>query len=237
MTSRRSPPRRLSGNSATLALLLSLALAARAAEARSDDARGGERDPLQESHAGVEIDWRSGTLTACGGAAADLRMPSVDLARPGAERRARAAALGKLRAALATLPLGGGRTLDGPAIDRAAGRARAIDTQYQSNGGAIVRLEVHFADWIADAGPVVVTLAVPAMRLSAAPRATVGGQEIALGAATFRIGAAPSASNAHAAHLDRAGRLVIDAPVAEGSDLAAKLGHSLVVIYVQKVPK
>ena len=34
--------------------------------------------------AGVTVDWQAGTLAAAGGAAADLRMPSVDLARPGA---------------------------------------------------------------------------------------------------------------------------------------------------------
>ena len=119
-------------------------------------------------------------------------MPSVDLARPGAERRAHAAALGKLRTALATLPLGGGRTLRAAEIERALGRARTIDTQYQSNGGAVVRLEVRFADWLAPKEPPIVTLAVPAMRLGAAPAASVGRREIVVGAAIFHLGAAPA---------------------------------------------
>jgi hypothetical protein len=231
MTSRRSPPRRSSGNSAVLAAWLSLALGAGAALARGDEAADG--GALRENRGGVAIDWQAGTLAATAGAAADLRMPSVDLARPGAERRAHAAALAKLKGALAALPLGGGRTLDTAAIDRALGRARAVDTQYQSNGGAVVRLEVRFADWIEQSAPAAVTLSAAAMPLGAAPAARVGGREISLGAATFRLGAAPPGSHVVAARADRAGRLVIDG----GAELAAKLAGAAALIYVQKVQK
>lgn len=208
-------------------MLLSLAFGARAAQSR------GEGGPLQETRGGVTIDWQAGTLGATGGAAADLRMPSVELARPGAERRAHDAALGKLRAALATLPLGGSRNLGAAGVDRALGRARTVDTQYQSNGGAVIRLEIRFADWLDDKEPQTVILSAPAMHLGAAPPATVDGREIAIGAATFRLGAPPPGSNAVAAHVDRAGRLVIE----HGAVPAAKLAASLAVIYVQKVQK
>jgi len=233
MTSRRSPPRRSSGNSAVLAAWLSLAIGAGAALARGDDSVADVGGALHESRGGVAIDWQAGTLGATAGAAADLRMPSVDLARPGAERRAHAAALAKLRSALAALPLGGGRTLDAAGIDRALGRARVVDTQYQSNGGAVVRLEVRFADWIGRSEPAAVTLTASAMPLAAAPVARVGGREISLGAATFHLGAAPPGSHAVAARTDHAGRLVIEG----GGQLAAKLADAVALIYLQKVQK
>ncbi len=232
MTSRRSPPRRSSGSSAarivaslawaTLASLVWAALASAESPAPAD---------LVETRDGVTIDWRAGTLTATGGAAADLRMPSVDLARPGAERRARAAALARLRAALVALPAGGGRKLDPARIDKALGRARAADVQYQSNGGAVVRLEVGFADWLDDPAAAPTVLSVHEAHLAASPKALVGGQEIALGAATYRTGAPPADARAHAARADRAGRLVIEG----GAELAAKLARGAALIYVQKV--
>jgi hypothetical protein len=233
MTSRRSPPRRSSGNSAVLAAWLSLALGAGAALARGDEAVAESGGALHESRGGVAIDWQAGTLAATGGAAADLCMPSVDLSRPGAERRAHAAALAKLRSVLAALPLGGGRTLDAAGIDRALGRARTVDTQYQSNGGAVVRLEVRFADWIERSDPTAVTLTAAAMPLCAAPAARVGGREVGLGAATFRLGAAPPGSHAVTARADRAGNLAIEG----GGELAAKLAGAVALIYVQKVQK
>ncbi|HEY6476444.1 MAG TPA: hypothetical protein VI456_07655, partial [Polyangia bacterium] len=186
---------------------------------------------LVETREGVTIDWRAGTLTATGGAAADLRMPNVDLARPGAERRARAAAVGKLRAALAALPAGGGRKLDPDRVDRALGRVRATDVQYQSNGGAVVHMEVAFADWLDDPAAPPTVFSVREAHLAASPRAVVGGQEIALGAATYRTGAPPADVGAHLARVDHAGRLAIEG----GTELAAKLARGPVLIYVQKV--
>ena len=72
------------------------------------------RRPLDEA----EIDWSAGTITAQAGAAADIRMPGPDAARPGAERRARAAAEEKLRAALHEI-------VPGKKLDDKAALARA----------------------------------------------------------------------------------------------------------------
>jgi hypothetical protein len=179
----------------------------------------------------VTVDWRAGTLSASGGAAADLRMPTVDLARPGAERRARAAATAKLRAALGALPAGGGHKLDPDRIDRALNKARTTDVQYQSNGGAVIRMEVGFADWLEEPGAPATALTVREAHLAASPRAVVGAREISLGAATYRVGSPPADAGARAARVDHAGRLVIDG----GADLAAKLARGVALIYVQKV--
>jgi hypothetical protein len=202
-------------------------LAARVVLGAEHDA-GGE---LKSTREGVTIDWSAGTLSAGGGAAADLRMPSVDLARPGADRRARAAALAKLRAALETLPLGGGRKLDTARIDRALGRAKVADVQYQSNGGAVVRLELSFGDWLEGASPPSVALSAPAAHLVAAPAARVAGRDVTLGAATYKIGAAPADAHARAAKVDHAGKLTVEGD----GELADKLARGVAVIYVGKV--
>ena len=230
MTSRRSPLRRSSGSRAALAFA-SVALAAVAAAEPVSPSPSPLSADLVDTHEGVTVDWRAGTLSASGGAAADLRMPSGDLARPGAERRARAAATAKLRNALGGLPTGGAHKLDPDRIDRALNRARTADVQYQSNGGAVVRMEVGFADWLEDPGGPTTALAVRETHLVATPRAVVGGQEISLGAATYRVGPAPPDAGARAVRVDRSGRLVIDG----GADLAAKLAHGAALIYVQKV--
>jgi hypothetical protein len=238
MTSRPSRPRPSSGSSRAIgALAFALTLAtARGASASSD------ATPLRETRGGVEVDWAEGTLVASGGAAADLRMPSAELARPGAVRRARAAALAKLRAALGDLPLGGGRTLSAPAVEQALGRARIGPVDYQSNGGAMLRATVRFTDWLdggglapagagaADAPPVAV-VAVASARLVAAPLAKLSGREAAIGAAQYHLGPPPPGTKALPARVDRSGRLVLEGP----SDLAPRLARGLVVIYVQKV--
>ncbi|HVV16173.1 MAG TPA: hypothetical protein VHH90_03140 [Polyangia bacterium] len=226
MTSRRSPPRRSSGNSlARLALIALLAAALPRARAAEHESAG----DLTSTRDGVTVDWSAGTLSASGGAAADLRMPSVDLSRPGAVRRARAAALARLRVALESLPLGNGRKLDAARVERALGRARTADVQYQSNGGAVVRLEISFADWLEDGSPPKVALTAPALHLAAAPSARVGGRDVTVGAATYKVGPAPA--DAHAAKADHAGRLAVDGD----AELAGKLARGVVVIYVGKV--
>jgi hypothetical protein len=200
--------------------------------------------PLRARRAGVSIDWSEGELAATGGAAADLRMPSADVARPGAVRRARAAALAKLRAALEELPLGGGRKLAAAAIDRALAQARTAGVTYQSNGGALVDVTLRFTDWIetppaaADAGappPVepapVAVLSVPAMPLAAAPLVKLHGGEVAAGAARYRLGPAPASAKALAARVDKAGRLTVDG----GTELGQKLARGVVLIYVGRV--
>jgi hypothetical protein len=214
-------------------------------------AAGAPPEPLREARAGVEIDWQEGTLRAQGGAAADLRMPSADLARPGAVRRARAVAVAKLKTALAELPLGGDRTLPAAAVERAIARARTAAIEYQSNGGALVSVALRFADWIdaplpaagGDAGappdagtpspspPPLATLVVSGMRLAAAPLVRVGSREVSLGAAQYRLGLPPAAANALPARVDGSGRVIVEGT----EDLAPKLARGVVLIYVQKV--
>ena len=110
-------------------------------------------------------------------------------------------------------------------------QARAVDVQYQSNGGAVIRMEVRFADWLEDPEAPTTTLSVRDAHLTAAPRAVVGGQEISLGAATYRVGSPPAEAGARTARVDHSGRLVLDG----GGELAAKLAHGVALIYVQKV--
>jgi hypothetical protein len=235
MTSRRSPPRRSSGSSfAAIALLAALAggVVWPAGVARADRAA----DALKQTLAGAAVDWEAGTISASGGAAADLRMPSVDLSRPGAQRRAHAAAVAKLRAALTTLPLGSGNKLTAAEIDRAVGRARDVDVQYQSNGGAIVRVELRFGDWLetpsaADGFAV----AVASMHLSAAPTARVGKRDVRIGAAVYRVAEGKGGKNAAAAdaRVDKDGRLVVSGD----AQLPDRLARGQVIIYVGKLQR
>jgi len=231
MTSRRSPRRPSSGSKrAALALLAAVAVwLTAAAPARAD--RG---DALKQTLAGAAIDWEAGTIAATGSAAADLRMPSVDLSRPGAQRRAQAAAVAKLRAALAALPLGAGAKLTAAEIDRAVGRARALDVQYQSNGGAIVRMEVRFGDWLetpsaADGFAV----AVSSMHLSAAPTARIGKRDVRVGAAVYRVAEGKAAKNAADGKVDKEGRLVLSGD----AQLPDRLARGQVIIYVGKLQR
>ena len=232
MTSRRSPPRRSSGSrAARLAVVALLGLTAGAA-------LGDDAPSLVERREGVDVDWAAGTLTASGGAAADLRMPSADVARAGSVRRAEAVARERLGRALVELPLGGDRKLAAAAAARALARARTTGTDLQSNGGALVRVTVRFGDWLErpspDAEPVALTLVVAAMHLGASPLTKVGDAERALGAAVYRLGAPPAGARALPAKLDRAGRLVLDAKRAPPAD---KLAESTALIYVGKVLK
>lgn len=189
-------------------------------------AAGGLVRPLGDA----KVDWEAGVVIAEAGAAADIRMPSIDAARAGAERRARAAAEAKLRDALARLPLGGRRKLDAAAIDRAIGRAKA-EVDYQSNGGAIVRLAARVADTAGgpDAGDAEVVLAVASMPLEAAPVAVVAGKPAPVAAARYRVGPAPATARARKAKRDGEGRLVIEGDT--------PLGAASVIIYVGKVEK
>src|SRR5690242_17950455 len=106
MTSRPSPPRRSSGSRRAALALLAGAVSLAGGAVRADLG-----DALKQTLAGAAVDWEAGTIAATAGAAPDLRMPSVDLSRPGAQRRAHAAAVTKLRAALGSLPLGSGNKL------------------------------------------------------------------------------------------------------------------------------
>jgi hypothetical protein len=237
MTSRPSRPRPSSGSSLAARLAGAIAGLVLALAAGAAGAEGGS--PLRETRAGVEVDWAEGTLTAHGGAAADLRMPSAELARPGSVRRARAAALVRLRAALIELPLGGGRTLPAAAIDRALAKARDGAVSYQSNGGALIDVVLRFSDWIeaaaADPAPAA-TLSVRGMRLAAAPVVKLPGGEAAAGAARYHLGAAPASAGALAARVDKSGRLELEGAAA-GASLASKLATGVVLIYVEKVQR
>jgi hypothetical protein len=235
MTSRRSLPRPSSGSRAA-AVLAALALAGGLAAAASPASLTDTRD-------GVEIDWAVGTLTAPGGSAADLRMPSADVARAGAVRRAEATARTLLGRVLADLPLGGGRKLTDAQVTRAVGRARASRTEYQSNGGALVWLTARFGDWDdpapEGAATPAIVLNVPSAHLAAAPVVRLGdgkdAQEASPGAAVYRTGEPPRDVAALAAKVDRAGRLVVDK--GRGAELARRLARGTAVIYVGKVLK
>jgi hypothetical protein len=195
-----------------------------------------EPGPLVERHDGVEIDWAEGTVTASGGAAADLRMPGADIARAGAVRRAEAAARSRLEAALATVPLGGGRKPAAEDVQRALRRARLSQSDYQSNGGAVVRVTARFADWLeAPPSAPAVVLAVASAHLAAAPQVKVGGREVTVGAASYRVGTPPRDVKAVAAKVERGGRVVVEGQ--KGGDLAERLARGTALIYVEKVLK
>jgi hypothetical protein len=201
-------------------------------------------DSLVEDRVGAVIDWRRGTIAATGGAAADQRMPSAEAARPGAERRARAAALARLAELLRILPLGGARNLDELAVRRALTRARATSLEYQSNGGAVVRLEIDFGAWsdtvpigkgrndgdvagpLADdpmlPRPAEVALTVPEAHLAAAPLLVVGGREMMparvryMTATELPVGVKPLVARA-----DKQGRLLVAAENSKAASATA----------------
>ena len=149
--------------------------------------------------AGVDVDWSAGTVTASAGAAADMRMPSPDAARPGAERRARAAATEKLRTALRALSVRGSARLEASQVDAALGRATTTRIEYQSNGGVVLWVGVRFTDLVASATTTststttgLVALAVGAMPLELAPLLVAGAKEIVLGHARYHQGPPPA---------------------------------------------
>lgn len=185
--------------------------------------------------ASAEVDWTAGTITASAGAAADMRMPGPQTARPGAERRARAAATEKLRAALRLLPLRKGAKPTDKEIESALTHATTSRTEYQSNGGVVLWLRVGFADLgdspSAPASTSPVVLAATSMDLQARPVALVDGKEVALQRVGFRVGSAPA--EAVPAQADGQGRLVLG----KGNPhTAEQLAAGPVVIYVQRVP-
>ena len=207
-------------------------------------------DKLVRQVGDSEVDWGAGTISARGGAAADLRMPTADIARPGAERRARAAAVAKLRAALLALPLRPGGKLTEKELEAALGRAHPEGVDYQSNGGVLLTMSLAFGDIVppreapAKKGPDAgveptrkapeQALAVASMPFELAPRVVAGDKEAALSWAIYRTGAAPAGVDAIAVKRDQSGRLVL--PKGEAKALQ-KLAGAPVVIYLQKAPK
>ncbi len=201
-------------------------------------ARAGTPVSLVRRLAGAEVDWSAGTVTASAGAAADMRMPSPDAARPGAERRARAAAMEKLRVALRALPVRGNERLGEKQVDAALVHASTTRIEYQSNGGVVLWVGVRFEELVGSAShaPVAaaatepVALAVAAMPLELAPLLVGGGKEIVAGHVRYQHG--PPPAGAIAVRRDDRGRLVL--PTGSEATLAALAGGP-VVIYLQKV--
>ncbi len=189
---------------------------------------------LTRTVGGTEVDFHEGTITARAGAAADIRLPSPEVARLGAERRARAAALGKLRAALERLPLSGASRLTEPSVEAAVARAHTRAIEYQSNGGVVLTLGLRFSEVRGDprdAPAPALTVAVSAMPLELAPRIVVGAEEVALGWAVYRQGSPPVEAKALVARREPDGRLRIE----EGATGAGRLAGAGVVIYVRRV--
>lgn len=192
-------------------------------------------DPLVQETKGVVVDWRRGVLIARGGAAGDLRMPSSEMARAGAQRRASDAGRARLGEALRALPLGGGRKLDAGAIERALQRAQPKRIEYQSNGGVLLDLELPFGSWN-EATPVgeaaaAVTLRLGEGALAADPTLLVGDSEVAFSAVRYALASElPIDSHPVVVHADKKGRL-IPKEASAAKDLASKSA----VIYVQKI--
>jgi len=198
-------------------------------------------DRLVEEVAGGHVDWRAGLVGAAAGSAGDHRLPSPEVARPGAVRRARARAEESLRQVLAHLP--GTQKLG----DEARGRALAAADQqveYQSDGGAWVTLEVPFGPWL-DAGskssaasdkaasnpwrePVVI--AVPRMRPVAGPLAEDKVRRVVLWRARYREGSPGAEAHALPATASEAGTLKL---TEKGAEWPADLAQREVLIYVK----
>ena len=211
-------------------------------------------DPLVQQEPGVVVNWRRGVVSATAGAAPDHRMPSADVARPGAERRARESARARIGEVLRQLPLGGGRHLDDQAVTRALDRARLVDVDLQSNGGAVVTLEVAFGAWEAtgttagsspdgggegtpgsSAPPTAdrprLVLSLGEGHLVAAPIIVVGGRELEPSGVRYSNGAAPSSGpRPLKARSDKKGRLMVDGGVSP-----AEVAGQPVLIYLQRV--
>ncbi|MCS6913478.1 MAG: hypothetical protein RMK29_04125 [Myxococcales bacterium] len=105
---------------------------------------GAEPEGLAE---GVTVDWSAGMMEAVGSCAADLRAPSVEIARIKAERVARQRAQERLRAALRALPRGrwAGPPPATEALEQALGQAEVTKVHYGSNGSVSVRLRLAIA--------------------------------------------------------------------------------------------
>jgi hypothetical protein len=195
-----------------------------------------ESSTLARPLGGATVDWRAGVVIARAGAAADLRLPGPENARPAAERQARKRAADILRAALPGLPLGGGRKPAPDKIEAAIGRAKA-EVEYQSNGGVLLALVVPFADLTGAAPPAgdkktdtEVAIAAASAPLLAAPPLLVGQRRVAVRAARYELGEPPAAVKALAARSDKEGALVL-----RKEPDGQALSEARVVIYVKSI--
>jgi len=133
--------------------------------------KAARRAPVRELAGGARLDWSRGLLVARGAAAGDLRAPSPNVARLGAERDARDAARRRLRALADDLPVAGGRTVGQVVKGDAAAAARL-----QRAVAASIDLAIdHATD-----GSVVLTEALP---LEAVRAALYGPSPVPAGAA------------------------------------------------------
>lgn len=171
----------------------------------------------------AEIDWTAAILTAQGGAAAELRMPGPNAARPGAERRARAAAEEKLRSTTEKLL---GKAVDGPIVGE---RATVARIEYQSNGGVVLWLALRLSD-VVIAPAAGVALRVSSMPFVAQPTLAAGGKRVTLGLATYRP-AAEAPADAVLVRAERDGALALSG---KDGKLVESLAGRAVVIYLEK---
>lgn len=178
--------------------------------------------------AGAEVDWSTGTITAEAGSAADLRMPGPSSARPGAERRARATAEERLRAAVDVLSQG--QKLAELDDKQRLERATVTRTEYQSDGGVVLWLALRFTD-LAPAKPASLALRVSTMPFELTPAIAVSGREGRLGLATYQP-AAEAPRDALRVSRDGKGRLQLPASAGTLDSLAG----ASVVIYLEKAP-
>ena len=202
-------------------------------------------DALIQESKGVVVDWRRGILIAHAGAAGDLRMPSAEIARAGAQRRAGDAGRARLGEALRSLPLGGGRKLDAASIDRALQRAQPKRIEYQSNGGVLLDLELPFGAWNDpvptppghDAGALAagaapsVALRLTEGSLAAEPTLLIGETEVTFGSVRYAlVSELPADSHPLVVRADKKGRLV-----SKEAEPTKDLALRNAVIYVQKI--
>ena len=187
-------------------------------------AQAAESAAFKRTVAGTEVDWSAGTITAQAGAAADVRMPGPNAARPGAERRARAAAEAKLLAAMGELGL------DRLSQDKTVQEHATISRiEYQSNGGVVLWLSIRFSD-LAPAKAAPRALRIASMPFEIAPTLAIEGQDARAASATYRP-ADECPKDAVQVRRDGKGRLVLPATPRETTDSFA---GSAVVIYLEK---
>jgi hypothetical protein len=104
------------------------------------------KNPLVRTVGSAEVDWEAGTVSVRAGAAADLRLPGPEAARPAARRAAEKAGAASLAEALQKVNLRSGRRFTAAEATAAAAHAKVTDVEYQSNGGVLLTLEVGFGD-------------------------------------------------------------------------------------------
>jgi hypothetical protein len=208
---------------------------------------GADEDRLREGVAGGQVDWREGRVSAGAGSAPDHRLPSPEVARAGAVQRARARAGEQLREALAHLPAA--QKLSDESRARAVAAAEE-KVEYQSDGGAWVRLQVAFGPWLDGAhktspsgdkasgnpwrDPLV--LSVSSMRPVAGPVAEDKSKKVLLWRSRYREGVPPANQQSRS--------IEVEATASGSLRLASKatpwpddLAQRDVLIYVKKLTR